>query len=78
MFVAMVTVLVCPACTTISASRWCSLAFSTLCGILRMSSILLSISEISTDVVPTRTGRPCDTIFSISSITALYFSRFVL
>ena len=67
-----------PAVATISASFWCNFAFSTLCSILRMVNILLSISEISTDVVPTRTGRPACTNCSISSMTALYFSRFVL
>ena len=40
-----------------SASFWCNFAFNTLCSILRIESILLSISEISTEVVPTRTGR---------------------
>ena len=76
--VAMVTAHFKPAVATISASFWCSLAFNTLCSILRMVSILLNISEISTEVVPTSTGRPAATIFSISSMTALYFSRFVL
>jgi len=36
-------------------------------------SILLIVSETSTLVVPTRTGRFSERIFSISSITALYF-----
>lgn len=41
-------------------------------------SIRLRSSDISTEVVPTSTGRPSPTRRSISSITAAYFSRFVL
>ncbi|EJX03640.1 membrane protein [gut metagenome] len=78
MLVAMVTVLFKPAKATISASFWCNLAFNTLCCILRIVSIRLNSSDISTDVVPTNTGRPAFVSFTISSITALYFSRFVL
>ena len=78
MLVAMVTVPGRPASATMSASFWCSLAFSTWCGILRMFSVRLSSSEISTEVVPTSTGRPALRSFSISSMTALYFSRLVL
>ena len=78
MLVAMVTVPGLPASATISASFWCSLALSTWCGTLRMFRVRLSNSEISTDVVPTSTGRPASRSFSISSITALYFSRLVL
>ena len=78
MLVAIVTVELWPAFATMSASFWCNFAFRTLCWILRKVSILLNISEISTEVVPTSTGRPAWTIFSISSMTALYFSRLVL
>ena len=78
MLVAIVTVLLCPAVATISASFWCNFAFRTLCLILRIVSIRLNNSEISTDVVPTSTGRPASVNRTISSITALYFSRFVL
>ena len=63
---------------TISASRWCSLAFSTLCWIFLSVNIRLSNSEISTEVVPTSTGRPLPISSTISSITAVYFSRFCL
>ena len=35
-------------------------------------------SDVSTETVPTRTGRPILFIFSISLITDLYFSFFVL
>ena len=76
--VAMVTVPGFPASATTSASLACSLAFNTLCGTFTRLSIRLNSSEVSTDVVPTSTGRPCSTIFSISSITALNFSRLVL
>ncbi len=43
-----------------------------------MFSALLSNSEISTEVVPTRIGRPASRRVMISSMTALYFSRLVL
>ena len=78
LLVAIVTVLLCQAVATISASFWCNFAFRTLCLILRIVSIRLNNSEISTDVVPTSTGRPASVNRTISSITALYFSRFVL
>ena len=78
MFVAMVTWPERPASATIWASSWCCLAFSTLCLMPRSFSMRLSNSEISTDVVPTSTGRPSPTSRTISSMTALYFSRFVL
>ena len=76
--VAMVTTPGLPASATISASFWCSLAFSTLCFMPRSLSIRLKSSDISTEVVPTNTGLPALTQVSISSITALYFSRVVL
>ena len=55
-----------PACATISASRWCNLAFNTLCLILRKVNIRLNNSDISTEVKNfTNTGRPASTIFTI-------------
>jgi len=56
MLVAMVTIFGCPACTTISASRACCLAFNTWCGSLTFSSMPESSSEFSIEVVPTSTG----------------------
>ena len=76
--VAIVTILSLPASATISASFWCSFAFSTLCLIFLRVRILLNSSEISTEVVPTSIGLPALDSFSISSMIALYFSRFVL
>jgi len=76
--VAIVTLFDLPASATISASRWCNFAFNTLCLIPLILSIRLNNSEISTDVVPTKTGRPILVRSTISSATALYFSRFVL
>ena len=67
-----------PASATTCASSWCCLALRTLCLMPRSLSMRLSNSEISTEVVPTSTGRPASTSFTISSITALYFSRLVL
>ena len=78
MLVAMVTAPARPASATISASRWCNLAFNTLCGMLRSLSARLNNSLISTDVVPTNTGRPASRSLTISSMAALYFSRLVL
>ena len=78
MLVAIVTTCDLPASATISASRWCNFAFNTLCLIPRNFNIRLNNSETSTEVVPTNTGRPSPTNRVISSITALYFSRFVL
>ena len=63
---------------TISASRWCNFAFKILCFIFLVLSILPKSSEISTDVVPTKTGLPSFVRFTISSMTALYFSLLVL
>ena len=78
MLVAMVTVPGLPASATISASRWCCFAFNTLCLIFFICNILLRSSEISTEVVPTNTGRPSPVSLTISSTTALNFSRTVL
>ncbi|MNC86851.1 hypothetical protein D3C83_25370 [compost metagenome] len=58
MLVAMVTILGRPAWITISASRACCLAFSTLCGSCSFLSISESISEFSIEVVPTSAGWP--------------------
>ena len=77
MLVAMVTVPDVPASATISASFWCNLAFNTLWRMPLNLSIRLNNSEISTEVVPTNTGRPASVNFTISSATALYFSRVV-
>ena len=41
-------------------------------------NILDNVSDSSTDVVPTKQGLPFLERLTISSITALYFSRFVL
>ena len=76
--VAMVTAPVKPASATTCASLACCFAFNTLCGMFFCFNILLSNSLISTEVVPTSEGRPARRSFSISSITALYFSRLVL
>ena len=58
MLVAMVTIFGRPAWVTISASRACCLAFSTLCGSFSFLSISESSSEFSIEVVPTSTGWP--------------------
>ena len=78
MLVAIVTAPAFPASVTISDSRWCIFAFRTLCLMFFIFNILLNNSEISTEVVPTRTGLPAFTKISVSAITALYFSRVVL
>ncbi|MNY10976.1 hypothetical protein D3C86_1439810 [compost metagenome] len=78
MFVAIVTTPGFPASSTICASCLCIFAFNTLCVTPLIFSIRLNNSEISTDVVPIRTGLPaCDNCVT-SSITALNFSRVVL
>ena len=78
MLVAMVTVPALPASAMISASFWWCLALSTWCFIFCRFSILLMYSEISTEVVPTSTGRSCLARVVISSITAWNFSWAVL
>ena len=78
MLVAIVTLPGCPASATTCASLACCLAFNTLCWMPLNFNILLNISEISTEVVPTRIGRPSWLSLVISSITALYFSLAVL
>ena len=77
-FVAIVTADALPASDTTSASFWCIFAFNTLCFIPLLRRIVLSNSEISTEVVPTNIGLPLLVSSAISSITALYFSRLVL
>ena len=52
----MVTAPGCPARATISASRWCCLAFSTSCGMPVRLSMRESVSDTSTFTVPTSTG----------------------
>ena len=58
MLVATVTAWRRPAWATISASRVCCLAFSTSWAMPRFSSIRLSFSDFSTEMVPTSTGWP--------------------
>src|SRR2546430_13085899 len=58
MLVAIVMAPGCPACATISASRWWYLAFKTSCRKPRRLSMRDSVSETSTLTVPTRIGRP--------------------
>ena len=78
MLVATVTAPRRPAWATISASfSWC-LAFSTLCLMPARVSILLTISEISMDTVPTSTGWPFSWQARICSTTALYLPCLVL
>ena len=77
-FVAIVTTPGSPASATISASFLWSFALSTLWFTFDLLSILLSNSEISTDVVPIRTGLLLFLRFITSSIIALYFSLFDL
>ena len=71
MLVAIVTAPVRPACATIAASFSWYLALRTSCLMPRRLSIVDSISDFSTDTVPTRTGRPASCISTISSISAL-------
>ena len=78
MLVAIVTEPSWPACWMISASRAWFFAFSTLCSTPRRVSIPESISEISTEIVPTSTGWPRSCASAISSTTARYFASFVL
>ena len=78
MLVAIVTAPSWPAPRMISASRAWFFAFSTLCSMPRRVSIPESISEISTEIVPTRTGWPCSWASAMSSTTARYFASLVL
>ena len=72
MFVAIVTAPERPAWATISASFSWNLAFRTLCLTPRRFSMPPSISETSTLIVPTRTGRPFSCSSTISSMTAFH------
>jgi len=78
MFVAMVTDPGCPARATISASRWCCLAFSTSCGTPARFSMRDSVSDTSTDTVPTSTGSSMACSRCVSVMMAFSFSRLVL
>jgi hypothetical protein len=78
MLVEIVTAPLRPAWATISASRSCCLAFRTLCGMPRFLSFFASISDVSMEIVPTRIGWFEAWRSSMSSTTALNFSRFVL
>ena len=71
MLVAIVTAPVRPACATIPDSFSWNLALRTSCLMPRRLSIVASISDFSTETVPTRTGRPASCISTISSISAL-------
>ena len=77
MLVAIVTAPLRPACATISASCAWYLAFSTMCLMPRLLSIVESRSDFSIETVPTSTGRPFCCFSRISSTTASYFSRSV-
>ena len=70
MLVAMVTAPSLPAWATISASRSCCLAFSTLCCTPRFFSSAESASLFSMLTVPTSTGWPFSWQAIICSITA--------
>ena len=76
--VAIVTTPLFPASATISASFLWSFAFKTLWWTFLLVNILESNSEISTEVVPIKTGLPEFDNSVTHSITALYFSLFVL
>ncbi len=78
MFVAIVTAPRWPASLMTSASRSCCFALSTWCGIPRCVSLLESISEISTEMVPTSTGWPRSWVSAMSSTTAFHFASRVL
>jgi hypothetical protein len=78
MFVAIVTAPRWPASWIIWASRAWFLAFSTLCGTPRRVSIPESISEISTEIVPSSTGCPRSCDSATSSTTARNFASRVL
>ncbi len=77
MLVAIVTAPGRPASAIILASRSCCLALSTLCGTSAAVSAWDTISDISIDAVPTKTGRCSFTHTRISSIIASNFSVIV-
>ena len=70
MLVAIVTEPFSPALAMISASRSLFFAFNTSCGIFFFFNIWLINSEVSTAIVPTRTGCPFACLFSTSSTNA--------
>ena len=80
MFVAIVTVPGWPASATVSPSRAaCSgFAFRTVCWMLRWLRRSDSISETSTEIVPTRTGWPAAWRSAISLTTAVHLPSLVL
>ena len=80
MLVAMVTAPARPAWATISDSRstFSGLALSRLWGMSCSASSELSSSLFSTDVVPTRTGRPFLWISAVSLATARHLADSVL
>ena len=78
MLVEMVTAPLRPAWATISASRWCCLALSTLCGTPFFLRKLETTSLLAMETVPTSTGWPFSCSSSISLATASNFSRSVL
>ena len=71
MLVAIVTAPDRPAWATMPDSFSWNLALRTSCLMPRRLSIVASISDFSTLIVPTRTGRPASCISTISSISAL-------
>ena len=77
MLVAIVIIFGRPACTTISASRACCFALSTLCGSLSFLSMPEISSEFSIEVVPTSAGWPRSWQSRMSLMIAWYFSRAV-
>ena len=79
MFVAIVTAPFWPASWMISASCSCCFAFSTLCGIpWRVEQLREVLRDVSTAIVPTRTGWPFSCRSLMSSMTASNFASFVL
>ena len=78
MLVATVTAPRRPAWATISASRKCCLALSTLCGTPRFSSRRASSSDLATEAVPISMGWPISWRSTMSSTTALNLASSVL
>ena len=74
MLVAIVTAPLRPACATISASRSCCLALSTLCLMPLRLSMPAIFSDFSMEIVPTSTGCPRWWQSLISSTIAANFS----
>ena len=62
----------------ISASRACSFAFRTVCGMPRRCISCERYSDVSTSIVPTSTGCPFSWRSARSSTTAANFASFVL